>query len=180
MSARQGERPPMSPARPTMLDECLDLLRALDGVSQDRRYHPEGDALYHSLQVFQHARRDTDDPALLAAALLHDVGKALAGTDHDVEGAALLDGLIHPRVVVLVRHHLDLLRAPGLTRRRLKNTTLLRDLALLRRWDLAGRSPNASVISPEDAMQHLRAHAHTLHPDALDGAPHHDLEALFR
>lgn len=163
-----------------MLDECLDLLCALDGVSQDRRYHPEGDALYHSLQVFQHARRDTADPALLAAALLHDVGKALTGPDHDVEGAALLEGLIHPRVVFLVRHHLDLLRAPALTRRRFQRSPRLRDLELLRRWDLAGRSPRATVISPEDALQLLAPHVHTLHPDALDGAPPHDPEALVR
>jgi hypothetical protein len=79
-----------------------------------------------------------------------------------------------------VRHHLDLLRAPGLTRRRLRHTTLLRDLEHLRRWDLAGRSPHAAVISPEDAMHFLSLHARTLHPDALDGAPHHDPEALPR
>lgn len=128
-----------------MRDELLDLLHALDGIAQDPRYHPEGDALFHSLQVWDHARRDTDDPELLAAALLHDVGKSLRGPDHDADGADLLDGLMPPRTVWLVRHHLDLLRAPGVTRRRLRGAPLLRDLEQLRRWDLAGRRPDAVV-----------------------------------
>ncbi len=138
-----------------MHDELLDLLLGLDGISQDPRYHPEGDALYHSLQVFEHARRETDDPEMLAAALLHDVGKALRSPAHDADGADLLEGLVPDRVVWMVRHHLDLLRAPAQTRRRLRGTASLRDLEHLRRWDLAGRSPSASVCSPEEAVTHV-------------------------
>lgn len=171
MSAPRGVTPP------TVHDELLELLLALDGVRQDPRYHPEGDALYHSLQVYQLARRATDDPALHAAALLHDVGKALGG-DHDEEGAALLDGLVHPRVVWLVRHHLDLLRAPSLTRRRWQGARL-RDLEALRRWDLAGRSPTAPVCTPEFAMNELMRRAHLIDPDALDGAYDHDRKDLL-
>ena len=89
-----------------MHHELLDLLLALDGVQQDPRWHPERDALYHSLQVLELARRDTIDPELQAAALLHDVGKALGSADHAEVGADLLDGLVAPRVVWLVRHHL--------------------------------------------------------------------------
>lgn len=157
-----------------MYEELLDLLLALDGVSQSRKYHPEGDALYHSLQVFQHARRGSDDPAMIAAALLHDVGKALRGGDHDVEGAELLEGVVHPRVVWLVRHHLDLLRAPGVTRRRLRGSPRLRDLELLRRWDLAGRSPTAPVCTPADAVAFVTLHAHRLAADAFDGTYDHE------
>jgi len=135
-----------------MYDTLLEMLLALDGIAQDPRYHPEGDALYHSLQVFQHAQRDTHDPELLAAALLHDVGKALCAPDHDVDGADLLDGLVPPRTVWLVRHHLDLLRAPRQTRRRLNGTPMLRDLEQLRRWDLAGRSPFATVGTAASAL----------------------------
>src|SRR5262245_36677209 len=136
-----------------MFEPLLDLLLALRGVRQNPRFHPEGDALFHSLQAFDVARRETTDRVLWAAALLHDVGKAVSSPDHDEVGADLLDGLVCPRVVWLVRHHLDLLVSPGATRRRLKGTRALADLTRLRRWDLGGRSPHATVLSPDDALQ---------------------------
>ena len=157
-----------------MYAELLDLVVALDRIPQHPRYHPEGDALYHSLQVFQHARRESRDPCLHAAALLHDVGKALRSGEHDAEGADLLEGLVAPRVVWLVRHHLDLLRDPGATRRRLHGTVRLRELELLRRWDLAGRSPRALVCSPAEAVAFITLDPALLSPDApdVDEAPH--------
>lgn len=138
-----------------MHQDLTEMLLALDGVQQNPTYHPEGDALFHSLQVFDLARQQTDDVQLWAAALLHDVGKALRCGDHDEVGADLLDGLVAPRVVWLVRHHLDLLRAPGATRRRLRGKTELADLERLRRWDLGGRSPHALVGSVEEAVDQL-------------------------
>ena len=143
--------------------DLLDLLWGLDGVEQDARWHPEGDALYHSLQVYQHARTGTDDPELWATALLHDVGKGLGG-DHAVEGAALLGELVPERVRWLVLHHLDLLRDPARARRRLRGTDRLRDLEALRRWDVAGRDPDALVCSVDEAVDvvlevTLRVHA---------------------
>ena len=49
------------------------LLLPLENVKQDPRYHPEGDALYHSLQVFQLAREALPyDEEFLTAALLHE------------------------------------------------------------------------------------------------------------
>src|SRR4051812_37454885 len=117
-----------------MHQDLLELLLALDGVRQDPRFHPEGDALYHSLQAFELARRETTDRCLAAAALLHDVGKAVSSPAHDEVGAALLSGLVAPRVVWLVRPPLDLLRIPGPTKRRLRGTAALADLQRLRRW----------------------------------------------
>lgn len=133
-----------------MYDEMLTWLAALDGVPQDPRYHPEGDALFHSLQVFERALVDDADAELLAAALLHDIGKATAGADHDAIGAELLVGWPE-RVVWLVGHHLDLLRDPRRARRRWGGTPAGVDLARLRRWDLAGRDPRARVREPEEA-----------------------------
>jgi hypothetical protein len=135
-----------------MHQDLLDLLLALDGIQQNLRWHPEGDALYHSLQAFDLARRESDDRALWAAALFHDVGKALSSRDHAEVGADLLDGLLAPRVVWLVRHHLDLLDAPVATKRRLRGSPVLTDLQRLRRWDVGGRSPRATVIEPEAAL----------------------------
>src|SRR4051794_19416422 len=62
-------------------DEILAWLLPLDGVLQDPEHHPERDALYHSLQVFERALADRAEAELLAAALLHDVGKAYGGRD---------------------------------------------------------------------------------------------------
>src|SRR5262245_35359085 len=150
-----------------MHDELLDLLLALSGVRQSPRHHPEGDALYHSLQTFDLARRETDDRTLWAAALLHDVGKAVGSAGHDESGADLLDGLVAPRVVWLVRHHLDLLEIPGATKRRLRGTRALADLGRLRRWDVGGRNPTATVMSPEAAIALLlERDAHLLEPGA--------------
>ena len=154
-----------------MYRELHDLLLALDGVAQPARYHPEGDALFHSLQVFELARRESSDRVLWAAALLHDVGKAEDGRSHDCLGAELLEELVCPRIVWLVRHHLDLLREPRLTRRRLRGTSELHDLELLRRWDLGGRRPDATVLEPEDALELLLGE-----PDVLRPHPHHDDE----
>jgi len=136
-------------------DNLLSLLLDLNGIRQSPRYHPEGDALFHSLQVFELAQRATTDRVLWATALFHDVGKAVEGPLHDEVGADLLEGLLCPRAVWLVRHHLDLLKDARGTRRRYGGTDALRDLEKLRRWDLGGRDPRARVISAEDAFDQL-------------------------
>ena len=138
-----------------MTDDLFSLLVSLDGVEQSPRYHPERDALFHSLQVFDLARSASEDRVLWAAALFHDVGKAIDGALHDEVGADLLEDLFCPRVVWLVRHHLDLLKSPGRTRRRLRGTSQLKDLERLRRFDLGGRDPRARVLSPESAFDLL-------------------------
>ena len=68
-------------------------LLPLEAVKQNPRYHPEGDALYHSLQVFEHAReaRPYDEEFLLAA-LLHDVGKAIDPSEHVGAGVEVCEG----------------------------------------------------------------------------------------
>ncbi len=138
-----------------MDDDLLELLLALDGVAQSPKFHPEGCALFHSLQVFDLARQATSDLDLWAAALFHDVGKAVDGASHDEIGADLLEGLVSDRVVWLVRHHLDLLRDPRRTRRRFLGTPELLDLELLRAWDLGGRRPQARVLPAEEAFDLL-------------------------
>ena len=138
-----------------MHDDLFSLLAALNGVRQSPRYHPEGDALFHSLQVFELATRATEDRVMWAAALFHDVGKAIDGASHDEVGADLLDGLLPARAVWLVRHHLDLLQDARAARRRYHATAALRDLELLRRWDLGGRDPNARVLGVDDALSLL-------------------------
>jgi len=141
-----------------MIDDLVSLLEDLDGIQHSPRYHPEGDALFHSLQAFELARRATTDPVLWAAAPFHDVGKAEEGPFHDEIGADPLEGLLCPRAAWLVRHHLDLLKDPRASRRRYGGTRALRELEMLRRWDLRGRDPDARVFSVERAMDELLAH----------------------
>ncbi len=134
-----------------MIDDMLSWLEDLEGVLQNAAFHPEGDALFHSLQVFEHALRDRAEPPLLAAALFHDIGKATSGRDHDQVGADLAIGL-PARTRWCIGHHLDLLRQPRQTRAWLMGDPRLADLRHLRRWDLAGREPTAWVREPEEAV----------------------------
>src|SRR5262249_30087192 len=84
------------------------LLFPLENVQGDPRYPPEGDVLYHSLQVFELAREERPyDEEFLLAALLHDVGKGLDRGNHVEAGLAALEGLITERTRFFIAHHMD-------------------------------------------------------------------------
>ena len=139
-----------------MRDYLLSLLLDLDGIEQDPFYHPEGDALYHSLQVFQLAHKESTEPILWAAALFHDVGKANGSKNHEIVGAEMLKYVLNDSIVWLIEHHLDLLTSPSQTQRKLRNqASRLKQLQLLRHWDVAGRDIHAEVMSPEQAIDLL-------------------------
>jgi hypothetical protein len=138
------------------------LLLPLEDVKQGATYHPEGDALYHSLQVFELAREAKPyDEEFLLAALLHDVGKGLDRSDH--VGAALdaLDGLITERTRFFIEHHMHAHEyrtgaLPGKLRRQLEGSPDFEDLMLLRELDDAGRVPGAVVSSVDEAFDFLK------------------------
>jgi HD domain len=138
------------------------LLLPLEQVQQSREYHPEGDALYHTLQVFELAKdaRPYDEEFLLAA-LLHDVGKGLDRSDHVNAGLQALDGLVTERTRFLIAHHMDALEyqkgtLPSKQRRRLEASPDFEDLMLLRELDTAGRVPGAVVGTVDEALAYLR------------------------
>lgn len=139
----------------------LNLLLSLDGVVQSAKYHPESDALYHTLQVFELAYKQSNDPQLWLAALFHDVGKAVDSKEHAQIGADMVRDLLPDRVVWLIEHHLDLLISPRQTRQRLANSQQLTDLTQLRAWDLGGRSTTAEVRTPDDALNIITQHLTT-------------------
>lgn len=140
----------------------LALLLPLDRVLQDRESHPEGDVLYHSLQVFELAREACPwDEDLLLAALLHDVGKGIDPHDHVAAGLAMLRGWVSDRVLWLIENHGLAQRALDGTagaraRRRLAQSEDSEALDLLARCDREGRLPGRRVCSPEEALAALR------------------------
>jgi hypothetical protein len=138
------------------------LLLPLEGVKQSPRYHPEGDALYHSLQVFELAREERGyDEEFLLAALLHDVGKAIDPSDH--VGAALeaLEGTITERTATLIAHHMEAHAYRDGTlgakkRVRLQQSEEFEDMMLLHELDRRGRQPGAVVCEVSEALDYLR------------------------
>lgn len=140
----------------------LSLLLPLDRVRQDRHRHPEGDVLYHSLQVFELAREKYPwDEELLLAALLHDVGKGIDPMDHISAGLAVLDGYISERTRWLIENHGLAQRVHNGTagvraKRRLTNSEDSEALDALAECDREGRLPGRVVCSAEDAIEYIR------------------------
>jgi hypothetical protein len=138
------------------------LLRPLESVKEDRDQHPEGDVLYHSLQVFELARKELPyDEEFLLAALLHDVGKAIDPRDHAAAALDALAGFITPRTAWLIEHHGEALALADHTlgarsRRRLQASEDFEELSLLARCDRLGRQTGVPVPDLEDALLYLR------------------------
>jgi len=138
------------------------LLLPLENVQGSAVHHPEGDVLYHSLQVFELARdaRGYDEEFLLAA-LLHDIGKGIDRAHHVEAGLSALDGLITERTAWLIAHHMDAqaLRNGTLgarAKRELQASPDFEDLMLLRDLDDQGRVPGATVGTVDEALEYLK------------------------
>jgi hypothetical protein len=138
------------------------LLQPLEGVKQSPKYHPEGDALYHSLQVFELARQERGyDEEFLLAALLHDVGKAIDPRDHVLAALQALEGTITDRTATLIALHMDALAYRDGTlgaraRARLEQSEEFEDIMLLRELDCRGRQPGAVVCELAEALEYIR------------------------
>jgi HD domain-containing protein len=138
------------------------LLAPLENVRQNPKYHPEGDALYHSLQVFELARAALPyDEEFQLAALLHDVGKAIEPRDSVAAGLAALSGHITERTAWLIEHqpHAAALRDGSLgarSQRRLMASESFDDLMLLYDCDRRGRASGVAVLDLEEALEHVR------------------------
>jgi hypothetical protein len=138
------------------------LLLPLENVGQSAKYHPEGDVLYHSLQVFELARENRPyDEEFLLAALLHDVGKGLDRADHVTAGLSVLEGAITERTRFFIEQHMHAhdYRAgtlPAKLRRELEASPDFEDLLLLRQLDDQGRVPGAVVGTADEALDYLK------------------------
>jgi len=139
------------------------LLQSLESVKQSNRYHPEGDALYHSLQVFELARQERPyDAEFLLAALLHDVGKAIDPMDHVNAAMESLEDLVTDRTAFLIAHHMDAHRVKdgslgARARRRLATSEDYEELMLLSELDAAGRKRGVVVCTVDEALDYVRS-----------------------
>jgi hypothetical protein len=138
------------------------LLLPLEAVKQHPEIHPEGDVLYHSLQVFELARNAIPyDEEFLLAALLHDVGKGIDPRDHVAAGLEALDGLITPRTAWLIERHADALALIDGTlgaraRRRLESAESFDELMILADCDRQGRAVGMAVAEVAEVLAYLR------------------------
>jgi hypothetical protein len=138
------------------------LLAPLAKIEQDHRRHPEGDVLYHSLQVYVLASDELPyDEELRLAALLHDVGKGIDPYHSISAGLQSLGDSISERTAWLIENHalargfLDG-RIGIRARRRLQHAESYDELILLAKCDLAGRVPGAKVPELDEALFQLR------------------------
>ena len=138
------------------------LLLPLENVKQSPKYHPEGDALYHSLQVFDLACDELPyDEEFLLAALLHDVGKAIDDQEHVAAGLEALDGYITERTAWLIEHHMEAQQLldhelGARARRRLQENESYEELLLLARCDRRGRQSGVETPELEEALEYIR------------------------
>ncbi len=138
------------------------LLLPLEKIKQSPKYHPEGDALYHSLQVFDLACDELPyDEEFLLAALLHDVGKGIDRHHHVDAGLDALEGFITERTSWLIEHHMLAHRvldgtAGARANRRLQKSESYEELLLLARCDLAGRQPGVETTELDEALDYIR------------------------
>ncbi len=139
-----------------------ELLRPLAEVKQDVQTHPEGDVLYHSLQVFQLVEEQVPyDEELLTAALLHDVGKAIDRRNHLPATLSALERIVTERTLWLIE---NMPVAQSLSRgtlgvrarNRLEAAEDFDELTILANSDLAGRQRGVVVPDIADAIKSLR------------------------
>jgi hypothetical protein len=143
-------------------DRYRTLVAALEQVKLNPQFHPEGDALNHTLQVFDLARHERPyDEEFLLAALLHDVGKAIDRKDHIGAGLAALEGLITPRTAWFIEHHTEANqlaegRLGARARRRLEADENFDELTLFSKCDRGGRERNVQIPDLDEAIEYLR------------------------
>lgn len=158
----QQHRPDLPSSDTNRFDIYRALLLPLENVHESPQHHPEGDVLYHSLQVFQLAREQLPyDEEFLLAALLHDVGKAIDPKDHVNAALDELAGHITPRTAWLIEHHAEaLILSEGTLRvrsqRRLRAEDSFDELMLLAECDLAARATGVIVPDVDEALDYIR------------------------
>lgn len=87
----------------SLADRILALVRTLEGMDDGFAV----DQLGHALQTATRAERASADDEVVAAALMHDVGKIFGDDNHDVVSAEILRPYVRDDVYRVVWHHQD-------------------------------------------------------------------------
>ena len=134
------------------------LLARLEQIQLDPEKHPEGDALYHSLQTFELGLEERPyDEEFLLACLLHDAGLAVDRRAPVPALMRLLGNLVTERTRFLIENlsaateYLKTGRMP----RSLRRSDDFDDLVLLARCDRDGRERGAEVRELHEALDYL-------------------------
>ncbi len=145
-------------AEPTLEDLPWDLLTHLEQLRPSPHKHPEGDLLYHSLQVFElGTQRHPCDVEFLAACLFHDVGYLVNPRQPTLASVDVLTPVASPRLVEIVAHLPDGWRylQTGQMPRSLRKSELFELVVDLARCDRDGRVPGEQVRTWEAAGVYL-------------------------
>ncbi len=134
------------------------LMEPLARIRLDPFEHPEGDALYHSLQVFELGREERPyDEEFLLACLLHDVGLTINRRHPVLSALDALGGLVTERTRFLIEARpvaAEYLRT-GIAPKSLRKSDDFEDAVLLARCDRAGRVRGAQVSTLDEAFEYV-------------------------
>ncbi|HBN76418.1 MAG TPA: hypothetical protein DD473_11490 [Planctomycetaceae bacterium] len=141
-------------------DTFRPLLERLESFHWDYAEHPEGDALYHSLQVYDLGRNlHPYDVEFQWACLLHDIGFVVDPRLPEEAALRVLAGRVTERVEFLVgnlssAHRFLKHETQAKSLRKSESFDELLDLA---RCDRDGRQPGKVVPTLEDALEQLES-----------------------
>lgn len=136
------------------LGPILTLFESTQGIKQREEYHPEVGLFSHLYQCMNWAFRESTDPEMIIAAMLHDVGKKLViesnGNEygHDRVVSDILEPLISPKAFWLIENHMRYWEyIDGHMKKlckciKLANHPFFAELGQLARWDKLSRNPN--------------------------------------
>lgn len=134
------------------------LLNNLESIRLDPATHPEGDLLYHTLQVYELglAERPYDEEFLLAC-LLHDVGLALDRRRPLEATWQAIGELVTPRTWFFIENRSEAVEylATGRIRGTLKRSEDFEELVLLAQCDLKGRVRGAEVGQVDEILNYI-------------------------
>ena len=146
-------------------EEPFDVFLELRNTEQEKKFHPEGNVLNHTLMVVDEAAKVKDESSdvivFMWSALLHDIGKSKTtikrnnrwtSYDHDIVGKDLAERFLYKfgldddfvkKVSSLIRWHMQILyvnrNLPYANLKKMVSEVSIKDISLLSVCDRMGR-----------------------------------------